>query len=426
MADNPHSEFEEPSSESRGHREPPRSSNSSEEEVKSNTPDGTRPSRVRVRSRGRELHQRERQEQAEFWQRIHSLTPQGWATQALIGINGLVFAAMAFDGVSVFQPSPSDLVDWGGNLSELTTNDQWWRLLTCTFVHGGIVHLGFNMWVLSAIGRFYERIVGQVGFLLLYLISGVTGSLISILWQQDVVSVGASGAVFGIIGGLGALVIRKSAGFPASVLKPLQKSVVAFLGYNMVIGFALPNIDVAGHLGGLVGGVLSGLVLAQPLDELARRRRPARNIALGLGGGFVLALAILGFPRSADVQGALERLAEVEKVVLPLVDHAAQQYDAGTLSAADFATQLENQALIPWGEFIDEFERLEDVAEHRQELVRLVLEYIRRRHEHWAAMVNALQDPEPDLAIPEVAPLQKRVYDAAEAITQYYQSLNAR
>ena len=138
----------------------------------------------------------------DFQRALATFTPRLIATPAIVAANVLVFATMIATGVNFFEPTVASMLDWGGNFGPLTENGQWWRLVTCLFLHYGILHLGFNMWVLRDLGRVVERLVGNVGFVALYFVSGIAASLASLTWNPVVVSAGASGAVFGVAGAL--------------------------------------------------------------------------------------------------------------------------------------------------------------------------------------------------------------------------------
>jgi len=157
------------------------------------------------------------------------------------------------------------LVQWGSNVGRLTLDGQWWRLLTSMFLHGSLLHLAFNMFALWQVGRLVERIFGSLRFTGLYLLAGLAGSLASVLWNPHVNSVGASGAIFGIIGGLLAFIGRESSGVPQTVVSDLRGSIAPFLLFNLSAGFIYPHTDNAAHIGGLVGGWLAGHLLARSL-----------------------------------------------------------------------------------------------------------------------------------------------------------------
>src|SRR5260370_3466719 len=98
-------------------------------------------------------------------------------TQAIFGINVAVFIAMTMAGVSMLDNPPGpDLVRWGAHFGLLTVSGQWWRLLTCVFIHGGLLHIAFNMWCLWDLGRLAESVYGHWTFAVVYLVTGQTTS----------------------------------------------------------------------------------------------------------------------------------------------------------------------------------------------------------------------------------------------------------
>jgi rhomboid protease GluP len=157
------------------------------------------------------------------------------------------------------------LVEWGSNVGRLTLHGEWWRVVTSLFLHGSLLHLLFNMIALWQVGQLVERLFGSLRFTALYLIAGVCGSLASVLWNPQVNSVGASGAIFGIVGGLLAFTRRENSGVPPTVVSDLRGSLLPFLAFNLAAGFLYPHTDNAAHLGGLAGGWLAGHLLARSL-----------------------------------------------------------------------------------------------------------------------------------------------------------------
>lgn len=197
-----------------------------------------------------------------------------WVTEALVALNVGVFGWMVLAGVPMLSPDAPTLVAWGANFGPLTRGPEVWRLATSMFIHGGLLHLGFNMYALLMAGRLVERVYGHVGFALLYVLAGIAGSTASAFYSPLVPSVGASGGVFGVFGVLLAFLIRRRALLLPEVLRPLRRSVVLVVVLNVVFGFTVPGIDNAAHLGGLAAGFLGGLALAPRLDDEARLRRP--------------------------------------------------------------------------------------------------------------------------------------------------------
>jgi len=122
-------------------------------------------------------------------------------TYALITVNVLVFLAMVARGVSFFAPTPLDIFNWGGDYGPATVGaNQWWRLLTSMFLHFGIIHIGFNMYVLYQIGPFIETVFGRIRYLVIYFFAGLSGSVVSVWIHPNAVGAGASGAIFGLYG----------------------------------------------------------------------------------------------------------------------------------------------------------------------------------------------------------------------------------
>src|ERR1700691_2081262 len=197
-------------------------------------------------------------------------------TQIILGINVAVYLAMVFaNGGSPFQDFPGmELVRSGANVGPLTISGEWWRLLTSVFVHGNLLHIAFNMWCLWSLGALSESLYGRWTYGAVYLICGLGGSLGSIVWNPQVMSVGASGAIFGLAGALIAAFKLGEFSVPRSALSGTLRSLGAFVIYNLIFGFALPGIDNTAHIGGLITGLVVGALIAlmAPREEQASRR----------------------------------------------------------------------------------------------------------------------------------------------------------
>jgi rhomboid protease GluP len=200
-----------------------------------------------------------------------------------------MFVPEVYASGSLGDPSVNVLLALGAsNGMRVALHHEAWRLVSCMFLHGGLVHLLMNVWCLMSVGPVVERFFGRAAFAALYLIAGLGGSIASLWYHPVVTSVGASGAVFGLFGGLlGFLAVRRKE-VPVSVLQPMRSGAIAFIGYNVLFGMAIPGIDNAAHLGGLATGFLTGLLLtlAAPDRAGALTRAVARVavvVALGLG-----------------------------------------------------------------------------------------------------------------------------------------------
>jgi len=178
-------------------------------------------------------------------------------TLTLIALNVLVYVAMGLSGVSWTEPSIEHAVRWGADFGPLTLSGEWWRTLTSTFVHFGIIHIAFNMWCLWSLGSSLELYMGRKAYTAIYLLSGVTASLTSIAWNPWRVSAGASGAIFGVAGAFVSYLYFKKAPMDPQQVRQKIKNLLIFIGYNLLYG-AAGNVDNSAHLGGLVAGLILG------------------------------------------------------------------------------------------------------------------------------------------------------------------------
>lgn len=182
----------------------------------------------------------------------------------LLAANVIVFAAFAGAGGGVMNADPQMLIRWGSNFGPYTADGQWWRLLSAAFLHGGLVHLAVNMFTLADVGRLCERLFGWRRFLVLYLLSGLAGSAASVWWNPQVNSVGASGALFGVLGALLVFMLDRRNGIDPGAMKAHAATMAVFIGYGVVNGLASTGIDNAAHLGGLAAGAVLGFALGRP------------------------------------------------------------------------------------------------------------------------------------------------------------------
>lgn len=201
------------------------------------------------------------------------------ATPALAWVNIAVFGVMALAGVSVLSPSAQTLFDWGGVVrAEVVQEGEYWRIITSCFVHAGIIHLLMNMYGLIMVGALLEPIIGWKRILLSYVLTGAVGALASIAVNDNVVSVGASGAIFGLYGAFSALLFTDY--FPKEARLRLAQSMGIFLAMNIFVGIKSEGeIDMAGHIGGFVSGLfLGGIYYFSIRDPDNEKRRNVTTI----------------------------------------------------------------------------------------------------------------------------------------------------
>ncbi len=175
-----------------------------------------------------------------------------------------VYATMVARGVSAFSPSVGDLIAWGADSGpQVAVNGEYWRLFTSVFLHVGLFHIVMNMLCLITAGPVVERLLGHLGFAALYVLSGIGGAIASVWAHPTVTSAGASGAIFGIIGGLLGFLALRHRDVPRAILKPMRVGAIGFVGYNTFFSLAIPGIDMAAHLGGLATGFVCGLLMTR-------------------------------------------------------------------------------------------------------------------------------------------------------------------
>jgi membrane associated rhomboid family serine protease len=198
--------------------------------------------------------------QRETKELLNFLIPQDghFITMILIYLNIAVFILMFLSGIGFVSFKGQDLLNWGANFGPFTKNGQWWRLITSTFLHGGITHLLMNLFGLLFVGIFLEPILGRRYFLSVYLLTGISASLTSIFWNDNIISVGASGAIFGLYGMFISFMIFKI--FTLEFSKVFLLSTIAFVGINLMMGLT-GGTDNAAHIGGLLSGFLIGTLM---------------------------------------------------------------------------------------------------------------------------------------------------------------------
>ena len=203
--------------------------------------------------------------QREFNLRLQNERRGVWVTAALVLANVLIYVAMVARRSGETAFNLAYLLESGANLGSLTASGQWWRLLSALFLHSEPLHLLLNMWALWNVGRMTERLYGHGTFLALYVVCGALASFSTIVWNPTTASVGASGAIFGIIGAFLAYLARPSMGVPRVLVRSHWISTCVFVLFNLINGFLRPGIDNAAHLGGLASGLILGAIVARPV-----------------------------------------------------------------------------------------------------------------------------------------------------------------
>ena len=240
-------------------------------------------------------------------------------TQVILGANVMVFIAMAIamtlqDGFSL-DFTGQVMVHFGANFGPYTLSGQWWRLLTYMFLHGGFFHIAMNMWCLWNLGALCESLYGRFTYAAIYLITGVAGGLASVGWSPSVLSVGASGAIFGLTGALIASFYLGEFSLSGISIKGTLSSLLFFAGFSLFLGKVVPGIDNACHVGGLVSGLILGALIALAAPD---RDKPMARIGILLFVVVLLAGSAVGVYRwrGAGVRfGAMDAQRNLDRMI---------------------------------------------------------------------------------------------------------------
>ncbi|MBN4054899.1 rhomboid family intramembrane serine protease [Acidimicrobium ferrooxidans] len=220
-------------------------------------------------------------------------------TQVLLLLNVLVFcltewptarSALGLELASSQAGSNQTLIVFGALVNGLVLDGQYWRLISSQFLHLGLLHLIFNGFGLYLLGAFVERLYGSAKLLVLYLASGIAGSVVSLMTGNYVLSVGASGAICGLLGLAISACMRRGGAMPEKMRRPMLRQLLLMAGMILVMGWSMAQIDNGSHIGGGVAGFLLGW-LAYP--EAFRRRTP-RWVGLCLAFWVLCSLALTG------------------------------------------------------------------------------------------------------------------------------------
>lgn len=328
--------------------------------------------------------------------RLVELTPRLVFTPLLIVACATVFVLMLISGVSWNNPQVPDILKWGANFGVLSLSGEWWRFATCVFVHIGLWHILFNMIALADGGPLLERMVGNVGFLLLYVISGLCGSLASTLWDPLVASAGASGAIFGVFGALVAILMKQRDIIPPEAMARLRNTGLMLLVINVILGVTVPNIGHAAHIGGFVAGFLGGLVIRHRLVPEAVAGRTGRNIALLVLGSIVIVGGYIAAKelhrRAIEWHLEFERFSHVEDKSLKRYQDAFNDVRANRLANAEFSRIIEEEILPPWKDCRQRLEKISELRPKLEEFRRKTIDYLRLREEGWGLLVVAIRE----------------------------------
>lgn len=273
-------------------------------------------------------------------------------TYLLVAANLVVFGWLVMRSGALMQIDSRVLITSGALYGPAALTGQGWRVVTATFLHGGLMHVGLNLFALWQVGAVGERLFGHRNFLLAYAGSGLLGSFLSLWWKPAVLSVGASGAIFGLYGALLAYLIFERRAVPPALLRELRTSTVAFIGFSLFAGFTLPGIDNAAHVGGLVAGFVLGAGFAHPLDQRPGLAVWLRSLA-GISAVAFLAVILWqgaqpagdGFRRMAVEQRQAAQFAEADRELTQRVSALVIAMQQGKITRDEAFEQIQSELL---------------------------------------------------------------------------------
>lgn len=199
--------------------------------------------------------------------------------------NAIIVLCIMMFIISGFGFDTYALVKYGANSSILVKGGEYYRLFSYMFLHAGFIHILLNMYSLYIVGPQVENFFGKWKYILIYLFSGISGGLLSIAFNGNTISVGASGAIFGLFGAL----IYFGYNYRGYIGTIIRSQIVPIVIYNLLMGFFIPGIDVSGHVGGLLGG----LIVSNMLGTIENKKYNISNIMLFvIYFGFLIYLGI--------------------------------------------------------------------------------------------------------------------------------------
>lgn len=273
----------------------------------------------------------EQLEVAVWFARTEVLVPNPWYGRASAVLIGAVFAAMVASGVDARAPRVADLVRWGANVTGRTLHGEPWRLLSAAFLHAGFLHVLVNAWGFWQM-RWVERTLGRTGFVVVWLVAAVAGNLASLAREGTVVTVGASGALCGLLGAsLGSVLAPRRSGVPRPLRRAMVSNMLVLVAVNAWLGATVPAIDNHAHAGGFVAGLLVALATVRPPTPEAARGRARRAALAGLAAAVVLAatfVAVAAAHPREDGGGAPTAASPAHEAAMLVERASARNLDA--------------------------------------------------------------------------------------------------
>ncbi|MEZ0233051.1 MAG: rhomboid family intramembrane serine protease [Methylophilaceae bacterium] len=323
-------------------------------------------------------------------------------TKVLVLANLMVFVAMLFNGAGFWHSPNAVQLAWGANFGPATQDGEWWRLASALFLHFGVVHLTLNLWALWDGGQLVERMYGHVRFVAIYFISGLSGNLLSLVVQGNLaVSGGASSAIFGVYGALLVFLWTERQHLDADEFRWLFWGAAGFSVATIILGFIVPAIDNAAHIGGFFAGVAAGFIFARPLVSV--RVFTASRIAATVI--FLLAIGILIYriPQPSykwsdelliqqEINDFVKDDQALNREWLKIIHESKQ----GNVTYYDLAVKIDNAITDRYEEHFEQLSQLPyDPSMPSANKLESVLQYTQQKRDASRALADKLRDRHP-------------------------------
>lgn len=319
---------------------------------------------------------------------LRARTPIALVTPLLVAANLAVFVGLLSEAGALHDAAA--LLSWGASSGPSTTNGEWWRLVTASFVHPGVLHLAVNMVALGSVGLVLERLVGPVAFTAVYLAAAVMGGVAALATSQVTVIAGGSAAIFGLYGLLvaswtwGALQ-RATTTIRVRTVARLTPGAAAFVLYHSAARGVIGTPEQMG----LAAGFVCGLVLARCASEA---KPPVRRIAVTAGVTACLAFAAAVPLRGvADVKPEIAGLVALEKKLSRDYRDAVDAFNLGRATRASLVQQIERSILPELEAARRRIAALDRVPLEHRPMIEGAETYLRHRDESWRMRAAALR-----------------------------------
>lgn len=333
--------------------------------------------------------QGEYQEKERFpkWAKVFIPDQHVKVTPVLLVINILVWVIMVISGVSPMGPDPETALKWGATLTENVAAGEYWRLITSNYIHYGLMHLAFNMFALNNVGRTLERFIGSLRFGLLYVLSGIAASSVSVWWNPYAVGAGASGAILGIVGIFAALLTTNL--IERTARMEMLRSIGISVGLTLLMGLNA-HIDNAAHIGGLLAGGAGGYLI---YFDLKARYMERRNSYIG-----ILAACVLLIGTTVFFNSRLESILSSRRPENIFLDMSngeagiATNYQNGKYSRPE---DFEKEVLPAYDKFIRQADSIIEITENDEARIHfeLVKTYLQTRRKGYYYEQKSFFDP---------------------------------